>query len=130
MSRFESKFESIESLRFSPVPRTPIAVVKAVSYDRTTAMLGVDGRIYTDAVQENVCYTNTTGRHADLFRCCKKLRVLSSNVIQQHIALEAKRNEKSHRQWAARQMSGAAKDLGLALTKAQAAAVKALLGDE
>ena len=127
MSRFESKFESIEHLRFLPVPKRPINIVRAVNYNGTTAMLGPDGRIYTDAVKENVCYGNTVGRHADLFKCCKKLGVLSPNMIQQHIAIEAERDDKRRRQWLARNLVSGAKDLGLRLTKAQAATVKAAL---
>jgi len=130
MSGFESRFESIEELKFHPVPRRPIPVVKAVSFDRTTAILGADGCIYTDAVGECVHYSNTSGRHADLFRCLKKLRVLSPKVIEQHLAIEKRNQDLSHKRWMAHQMMDAVKGLGLRLTKQQSATIEVVLGAE
>ena len=129
MSTFASKFESIENLRFEPIPSRPIAVVKAVKCGYATAMLGADGCIYTDRIDKSSYYSATGGTHLDLFRCCKKLGVLSPTVIQQHIDAEAKRSLRHLRRWRANQMEGAAKDLGLSLTKAQVKAINKAKGD-
>ena len=128
MSRYQSKFESIEKLQFHPVPKRPFAVDRAVCTDRTTVMVGANGFLYTDAVTEHCYYSNTSGRHADVFRCCMKLRVLSPKLIAQHIAIEQERSRQNDRRWRASSLIDSVKCLGLHLTKDQTRVVEKALG--
>lgn len=125
MSSFSSKIESIRNLWFEPMPATPINVVKAVRTYETSAVLGADGKIYSNCIVKRVCYGNTAGRHIDLFHCCRKLGVLSAKVIKEHLDQQATAAKRRERSWAAAQLRDTAKTLGVALSPQQKRVIKA-----
>lgn len=129
MSGFSSRFKSIEHVQFEPIPARPVSVVRAVRFDRTSAILGSDGVIYTDAVSTHVRYNGASSRHADLFKCCVKLRVLSANVVRQHNEIEDARSKTRHARWSALQVKERGKELGLRFTKAQQTTIDAAIAD-
>lgn len=127
MSMFCSKIKAVRELRFEPIPTRPIAVVRAVSHEGVTAMLGKDNRIYTNAVEKNTCYGNTTEFRSNLFHCCLKLGVLSARAVKEHNEYEAKLAKQRDDRWAAERLFTASNELGLMLTVSQLLAIRRIL---
>jgi len=113
MSSFASKINDIKKLRFEPIPTSPIDVVQAVRCDQTSALLGADGLVYTDAVRKRVCYSGVGHRHEDLFRCCVKLKVVTASCVREHIATQKRISLVCSRKWAAENALSSLKVLGI-----------------
>lgn len=126
MSWMTSPIDELNGLKLEPLPAKPLRDATVVRHDRCIVAITKDGKVYTNRVNANCCYVDGVGLD-DVVRALVKARALSAKAAGEHLALREKKEAARQKRYAAKDLKEAAKTLGVRLTKAQQAAIDAVL---
>lgn len=126
MSHVTSPVKKIDELLIHRMPSGQvIPAVKAVKADGITFILGNDGKIYSNSVQDRAYYGLTRWRFASpLVNALHRMGVITKNEAKAHIDACRRADEKRERQYACAQLSSYARKFGITLTANQKRTLK------
>lgn len=123
-----SEIQSIANLRFNPLPLKPQKMLAAVRVPKGSGNVYVfvdaKGNIYSTEVRDRMSYSPMSNMEATLTGCMR-LGLLSASAVREHESLRKTEQCRRDKKFAASQIDEHAQILGLVLTKAQRAKIKA-----
>lgn len=121
---FISPVSKIEELWFYPIPTKPIQVEKAVRIDRTTIVLGKNGKLYHSRHVKASFMIGNGELAQSTMKALVSLGVITGKQADQHMKAARDRSETRDKKYAADALAEGAKKLGVKLTNAQQNAVE------
>lgn len=121
---FMSPVAKIDEVWFYPIPTKPIQVEKAVRIDRTTIVLGKNGKLYHSRHSKCSYMVGDGELVQSTVKALVALGVITSKQAAQHMKAAIERSEARGKRYAADAFAADAKKLGVKLTKAQQNAVE------
>ena len=121
----DSTVPDLAKLRLYALPQRPIAVVRAVRFEKCFVQLDAKGRVYSSEVVGKPNYWTSVNRLPKTIECLIRLDVLSAEAIEQHRAAADVERKAQTRQYAANDLRTAADALGVPLSATQKRALRA-----
>ncbi len=129
MSHIESPVKEIDDLRLYPIPRKAVIINprSVFQFEGTVIVVGCDGRIYSNKIQDRATYSFGTNIFHDSFvAALYKAKVISHKAYRQHTKQARAHAEACHRKRLAVSLQKTAIQLGIPLTAEQSEKVEAL----
>lgn len=121
---FMSPVPAIDAIWFYPVPTKPLQVEKAVRIDRTTIVLGKNGKLYHSRHSKCSYMLGDGDLPRATMNALAALGVITKAQAEQHMQAAKKRTEDRDKRYAADSFAEAAAKLGVTLTKQQRQAIR------